>query len=112
MTREEWAEGQDYCWVCGWRAGEYRTGKWKLETHEIARGPARAAAMDCPAAWVRTCNVCHTYELDDLKRWPIARQLALKKKHDPEHYNRVAVNVLRHRDPEAITEAEVEREVV
>jgi hypothetical protein len=42
---------------------------------------------------------------------PIARQLAYKLIHDPEHYDRQRVNVLRRRQPDAVTEREVAMEV-
>lgn len=97
LNRTTWGKQFDRCMGCG--------GKNLLQTHEICRGPFRAAATKEPAAWLRLCQVCH----DDLP--PIVVQLAWKKIGDPEHYNRVAVNLLRKRQPEAITEAEVDEEV-
>ena len=70
----------------------------------MARGPHRQRALHEPAVWMRTCHDCHQGELDSM---PIVRQLAYKLIHDPEHYDRVAVNLLRHRQPSAITEVEV-----
>ena len=80
-----------------------------LETHEIASGAARQKALTEPATWLRLCYAHHRgrYGVHDLSVWPIARQLALKKLCDPEHYDRVKVNLLRDRQPEAITEDEV-----
>lgn len=108
VTREEWSGDHMLCMVCGYvsLSGE------NLETHEIARGTARAAAVTEPAAWLRVCGAfatnCHD-ALGDYKQWPVVRQLALKKMLDPYHYDRVAVNLLRDREPEAITEDEVDK---
>ena len=49
------------------------------------------------------CVYCHEHALGS-----IAMQLAMKKIHDPETYNRIAVNRLRGRADDAITEAEVD----
>ena len=40
---------------------------------------------------------------------PIAKQLAIVKLNNPQAYDRVKVSLLRGRQPEAITEAEVRR---
>ena len=100
MTREEWSQCHTYCMVCG-----SFSHSWPLETHEIARGPHRAQALREPAAWIRTCHACH---MDTLDGMPVVQQLAIKKKHDPESYDRVTVNRLRRRADEAITEEEVD----
>jgi len=107
ITRAEWAREHAQCMICGERWIDH------LHVHEIACGPARAKALEEPATWLRLCWRCH---LDDdgvhnYAVWPIVRQLALKKVHDPEHYDRVKVNELRGRAAEAITEAEVMEEV-
>ena len=108
MTRDEWDAAHDECMVCGWTWGMWTSdARRRLETHEIARGPARQAALKAPAAWLRLCNMCHD-EMDSLRLWPIARQLAIKKLQDPEHYDRIKVNELRGRQPDAITEEEVD----
>ena len=58
-----------------------------------------------PATWLRTCWACHAAALDDM---PIVEQLALKKIHDIECYDRLAVNLIRRPNaPECITESEV-----
>jgi len=106
ITRSEWRERWDGCMACGhkpWRGNHH-------EVHEIAGGPGRKAAMKDPAAWLYLCRTCHRgfAGVHDYEIWPIARQLALKKKRDPEHYDRVKVNQLRGRADEAITEAEVD----
>lgn len=105
ITRAQWSEQQCSCFVCGYTS---LTG-YGLETHEIVRGSGREKSLTEPSTWIRACNYktpndCHRRKLDGM---PIVMQLVLKKKFDPEHYNRERVNVLRHRQPDAITEAEV-----
>ncbi len=108
ITRRQWSEQMCFCFKCGYES-LYGTN---LETHEITNGPARQAALEEPATWLRLCNGfinnCHA-ALHDKGEWPIARQLALKLTCDPELYDRVEVNRLRARQPEAITEDEVAR---
>ncbi len=105
ITRSEWSNQQSSCFVCGYASF---TG-YGLETHEIARGPHKKKAMKEPSTWIRTCNGkandCHARRLDGMDP---AMQLALKLRYDEEHYDRQRVNVLRHRQPDAITEAEVD----
>lgn len=87
--------------MCQW----YGCDQPAAELHEIARGPARRAALAARAAWLNLCRNCHQqYGLSHL----VVLQLAVKKLADPEGYDRQAVNVLRGRQPEAITEAEVD----
>ena len=109
-TRAEHKEDNAYCWVCRWEPwwydGAQSYGPNWLETHEIARGPARKKAVNEPCAWLVLCNHCHR---DVIPGWSIARQLALKKVRDFRYYDRVGVNRLRGRADEAITEEEVDR---
>ena len=104
ITRNEWNEQHLRCFHCGLRSP---SGDG-LETHEIARGAARQKALKEPATWLRLCNGfwngCH--EL--VSGWPLPKQLALKFLMDRGHYDRVKVNLLRGRQPEAITEEEVQ----
>jgi hypothetical protein len=58
----------------------------------------------CAAAFLRLCGACHAELFASM---PIARQLALKALVDPESYDRQAVCLLRGRDPDEVTEAEV-----
>jgi len=104
ISRTEWGKQFDTCWICG-KGHSYADWRW-LETHECCRGPFRAAAVKEPAAWLRVCNHCHAENLPSL-----AGQLALKKKFDPENYDRVKVNQLRHRQPDAVSEEEVDEEL-
>ncbi len=106
MTRGEWRKKWDACMACG-RHDYYQD----YEVHEIARGPARKAALKESAAWLFLCPDCHRGEkgFDDYSVWPIARQLALKRKCDPRNYDRVTVNRLRGRYPDAVTEEDVDK---
>ena len=101
--RDQWSQERLRCFVCG-----KGVAHWKgLHTHEIARGVHRQKALKEPVAWLRVCGRCHE-QLDDYQIWPIARQLALKKVCDLQHYDRVQVNRLRGRQDGAVTEAEVD----
>ncbi|KKM93808.1 hypothetical protein LCGC14_1204730 [marine sediment metagenome] len=107
ITRRQWSRQFCFCFKCGYTSlfGD------NLETHEIANGPVRQKALKEPATWLRLCNGfannCHDAVQGKLE-WPVFRQLALKKMYDPEHYDRVKVNLLRGREPDAITEKEVD----
>lgn len=98
-SRTDFARQFQRCWFC-WTV-------YPLETHEIARGVHRSKAVVEPTAWLRVCNRCH----DTVAGMTIAQQLAMKKVNDPENYDRVAVNRLRGRAAEAVTEADVDAEV-
>jgi len=78
------------------------------DVHEIASGPARRNAIGERACLLHLCRDHHD-QMDDYSIWPIDRQLALKKWSDPEGYSRTRVNEIRGRDPEAITDEEVDR---
>ena len=97
IDRATWSAERGGCFTCPSAA---------TDTHEIACGPGRAAALKEPAAWLRTCRRCHE-RLHDYGEWPIARQLALKWVCDRSHYRRTEVNLLRGRQRDAITHAEV-----
>lgn len=97
LNRTEWGKQHRFCWVCG--------NTSSLQTHEIARGCHRKAAVKCPSAWMRLCIECH--DLMGTNEWPIVRQLALKHSRDPRHYDLLAVNGLRGRPASAITQDEV-----
>lgn len=102
VTRDEWAYEHDECFICGSRK--------MLESHEICCGPSRQKALEEPATWLRLCAECHRGKngVHNYAVYPIFRQLFLKKRNDPEYYDRVKVNRLRGRADEAITEAEVD----
>ena len=75
----------------------------------MARGPFKAAAMKEPAAWIAACVECHRERLAAMR---IERQLAYKAIGDLPNYDRVAVNLLRRRQPNAVDEREVLAEVI
>lgn len=87
------------CWVCG------RT--YNLGVHEIARGIHREAAFTERMTWIVACGECNCGPLHDHRAWPLAKQLALKWVHDRPHFLLEEFNVLRDREPGAITWAEV-----
>ena len=105
ISRTLWGQQFDRCWCCGQPADPAKCRH--LETHEIARGVHRAKAVAAPAAWIRVCSLCH----DTVGSMSIVTQLAMKKINDPECYDRVAVNRMRGRADEAVTEAEVDEAV-
>ena len=110
MTEKHWRFVHNRCWVCGWVGCIYAPskGRFRLETHHIASGVHRKGGSAVIANLIRVCNVCH-YDLHDRFEWPIEKVLALKLLQDKEeHYDRVAVNLLRGRQPDAITEDEVQ----
>ena len=86
------------CMVCGNREA--------TEVHEIANGFARQEALGKRETWLALCHWCHE-KLGDKHMWPVAKQLAVKLVKDPEWFDPVVVNVLRGRDPEAITLVEI-----
>ena len=78
---------------------------WTCDVHEIARGVHRKKALGVPAAMLALCRLHH----DECHRRPsVVRDLAVKWRAKDGTYDRVAVNRLRGRQPEAITQAEVE----
>lgn len=103
-VRRQFAQEFGYCMRCldEWKRTCLMFG---LQTHEIARGVHRKEAVKHRATMLRLCELCH----DTVSRWPIAAQLALKRMRDPEHYDRVLVNRIRGRQPEAVTELEVDQ---
>jgi hypothetical protein len=98
---EEWAFGFDKCWRCGKRGG-WGMG---LVIHHFVMGTSKHK-NDLRTTGL-ACIDCH----DDEHRGRgigLAGWLALKRRLDGTHYDRRACNVLRGRDPEAITEDEVD----
>lgn len=107
---QEWLSAHIYCFGCGWKYGSWSAscGRFALHAHHIPRGVHREKALYELSAILRLCNVCHNGRFDGM---PVVRQLAYKKLRDPKHYDRVEVNLLRDRQPDAITEAEVDEAV-
>ena len=73
------------------------------DVHEIARGCHRDGALGERCALLSTCRGCHR----ELQDWPLPEQYALKALRDGENYDRVRLNELRGRGPDAINEVEV-----
>lgn len=76
------------------------------DCHEIARGAHRRQAFQDRCAWLAPCRRHHD-ELQNAAIWPLVSQYALKILQDPEFYDRVQLNALRGRAPDAISEREV-----
>lgn len=104
ITREEWIGNRSHCHRC---EKMWYQLQCSLETHEIVTRACNAKSPRELSTLLRLCGECHC-DIHDYSKWPIARQLALKKRQDPEHYDRQRVNVLRGRAPDAITEEEVD----
>lgn len=89
------------CCVCGTRNAS--------TVHEIARGSGiRDAALSERCAWLCACWLCNSGCLNDYGRWSLVEQLALKLLTDAEHFDLERINVLRGREPGAITREEVD----
>ena len=91
VAREFIAENPN-CWRCG---------RYGVQCHEIACGPARKKARQERCSMLALCPDCHR-KVHDYSLWPIARQLALKLIRDPKHFDPERVNELRGRSRFAI----------
>ena len=81
----------------------------QLCCHEIANGPLRDKALDQPYAILVLCYYCNSEEMEDSRKWPEARQLALLMAESPEDYDLTAYNALVNpRAPNRITQGEVD----
>ena len=95
---QEWLAKFVTCWACG----GFVTG-----IHHMAKGSHRPLAIEKKFCWFAACWYCNSGQLEDYSIWPLARQLAHKRLHDPENYDRPAFNELRGRAPDAISADEV-----
>ncbi len=86
------------CWVI-----DRRFVNTDLVVHEIAKGPARKAALSERAAQLVACTKCNCGRLEDYNECPLTLQLAVKLLDDTEHFDLEKVNELRGRAPTAIT---------
>ena len=100
-ARKRFKEELKFCCLCGWAMPA-------IDVHEIVGGGARVKAIQTRAAWLLVCRLCH----DQVQYMPRVRQLVLKAKSDPVHYDRQAVNILAGRQADAITEAEVIQDAI
>jgi len=111
--RSAWAASMPACWVCGWAAygGYLRGGVRQLETHEMIR------RSQAPGRWCelenlfRACTNCHAEHLANVTVAPYARQLALKALNDSANFSLERFLWILNRGPEAVTQAEVDREI-
>jgi len=62
--------------------------------HEVANGPNREKALDKPYAILVLCTNCNHQEVEDKRKWPQARQLAVLLRSRPNDYDLVAFNRL------------------
>ena len=98
LVRSTFREWSQQCMVCTFREC--------TEVHEICNGPDRQVALGRRETWLALCRRCHD-EIGDKSLWPVERQLAVKLLHDPEWFDPEAVNIIRGRDPDAITIVEI-----
>ena len=83
------------------------------DCHELTPGGSREAALHHRACWLAVCGAdpatghegCH----DFVQHAPLGLQLALKKRSDPDHYDRLKVLEIKRVAATAVTEEEVER---
>lgn len=101
--RDAFREEFPKCWLCPNPA---------VDVHEIVRGSSRWLAYGERCAWISVCRVpCHD-RLGRYDMWPLERQYAIKAIRDTEHYDRVALNRMRGRADDAISEQDVMFEIV
>lgn len=77
------------------------------QCHEMARGIHRDKALEDRRSWLAVCWSCNCFELTDAKKWSLPKQLALKWIYDREYFDLEGFNVLRGRQPGAISMCEV-----
>ena len=77
-----------------------------VEIHEIVRGGSRRLAYGQRAAWLSLCRNCHEIA-GDYGKLPLPGAYGFKGIRDPAFYDRVALNRLRGRADEAVSEADV-----
>ena len=97
------------CELCGHDPTRPQAGKisWRLDVHEIARGPCRQDALDKRFAVLVLCAGCHMLRIHGHEDWPEARQLAILKKSRPHDHDLAAYNELKGFGPDRITEEDV-----
>lgn len=102
LRRAFWEVEFPWCWYCEEARSEC--------THEMACGiQHRHKAVPQRFTWGAACSDCNTNRLTDYSLWPLEKQLAVKFINDRAYYDRVEFNLLRGREPEAITQREVYR---
>lgn len=96
--RRAWGQSFDFCWLCLRSEREI-----ELHIHEIASRAQSSQCFDVRSLF-RACRDCNCQDLDWL---PEGLMLALKRRYDPENYDRVFVNRARGRADNAISDGEV-----
>lgn len=101
-AQKEWEAQFLFCFLCGYSS----LRNANLETHHIISRNRSTVGKDDPANWLRICDVwannCH----DKISSVPKPIQYALKKMHDPDHYDLDRLNQLRR---ESVTEEDVDQ---
>ena len=77
------------------------------QCHEICNGPNRLVALGERCCWLAVCTRCNCDWLTDKRAYPLARQLALKKRADPKRYDRLRVLAIKGWAETAVSEDEV-----
>ena len=96
--RRAWLLHHLECWYCGGRS---------TCVNEMACGSHREKALSEPCCWSAACWDCNRDACQDYASWPLAVQLALKLKYDPQNFDRVKFNAIRGRAADAISWCEV-----
>lgn len=102
--REAWRDEQKpRCMKCLKAFGGLR---WP-EIHEIEKRSQAPKSWGQRCNYLLLCNPCH-WEMDDAE-WTHARQLALKFRMDPEHFDLAAWLAIKPRPATYVTEDEIRR---
>lgn len=109
-VREALLARVDKCEKCGHAPKRARPGniRWKMEVHEIARGPCRQAALDQLSCLLVLCFPCHEEITEHPEVWPEARQLALLLKSRPDDFDLANYNRVKGFGPNRIIMGDVE----
>jgi hypothetical protein len=81
-----WLANFDRCAICNKRT--------ILTVHHMIEGMNRWRAKGVLAALLPSCWECNSGVLKDKSQYPLARQLAIKKRIDPENFSLAAINKL------------------
>lgn len=82
----EWLANFDRCGACNKRK--------IITTHHMVGGPNRWRAKGVLAALFPACWDCNRDDLEDETKWPLSKQLAVKKRIDPANYCLKTINAL------------------
>lgn len=90
-SRREYREAFPTCQLCQCQQTD--------DVHEIVRRSKSSKSVEHRCTWLALCRQCHDDEVADYSRWPLARQLALKKCVDPDWFDLPKINELRGNSP-------------